>query len=341
MWEMAQTLRTLGLDGIVAEQPPQQALTSLTAHPAAAPFLDQLRAFLARHGHRCMVEAELLYPRWVEQPDQVIQSLTSYLGMETAPAAFNDSATKRREEATAQVERELKWAQRPRFRWQLDRLHRFTRLRDNGQHYVVKLMLPMRHLYAELGRRWASRGWLNAPDDIFFLVTEELSSVIAHAEQANAGLDLAANAAARRAAYEYWFTQPTPDALDSAGAPAASPTTDGNTLTGLPASPGQITGRARVVMSPAEAASLQPGDILVTRATDPGWTPVFSIIGGAVLEIGGPLSHGAIVAREYGLPAVVNVAQATQRIRDGQTIHVDGARGQVMLEPGTPEHRSG
>jgi hypothetical protein len=72
------------------------------------------------------------------------------------------------------------------------------------------------------------------------------------------------------------------------------------------------------VLTPAEAARLQPGDILVTRATDPGWTPVFSIIGGAVLEIGGALSHGAIVAREYGLPAVVNAPQATQRIKDGQ-----------------------
>jgi rifampicin phosphotransferase len=99
----------------------------------------------------------------------------------------------------------------------------------------------------------------------------------------------------------------------------------------MAASPGQVTGRARVVMSPAEASTLQPGDILVTRATDPGWTPVFSIIGGAVLEIGGTLSHGAIIAREYGLPAVVNVSQATQRIRDGQIIRVDGASGRITL----------
>jgi pyruvate,water dikinase len=340
LWEMAQTLRSLGLDGLVKERQPGEALASLNAHPAATPFLEQLRRFLERHGHRCMVEAELLYPRWAEQPDQVIRSLTSYLIIETPPVALNDSAARRREEATAQVERRLKWAQRPRFRWLLARLHRFTRLRDNGQHYVVKLLLPMRHLYAELGRRWADRRWLNAADDIFFLVAEELSDVTAYGDPAKAGLDLAANAAARRAAYEYWFSQPTPDALDSAGAPAAAAVVDGATLTGLPASPGQATGRARVVMTPADAATLQSGDILVTRATDPGWTPVFSIIGGAVLEIGGPLSHGAIVAREYGLPAVVNVTQATQRIRDGQAIQVDGTRGQVMLEPTAPTHRS-
>ena len=204
-------------------------------------------------------------------------------------------------------------------------------MRDNGQNYVVKLLLPMRHLYAVLGERWAGRGWLDDPYDIFFLVAEELTAVTAAGDPVAAGLDLRAKAAARRAAYTYWFTQPTPDALDRHGVPVAVAAQDGDTLTGMAASPGQVTGHARVVLSPQEASTLAPGDILVTRATDPGWTPVFSLIGGAVLEIGGTLSHGAIVAREYGLPAVVNVPQATQRIRDGQEITVDGTRGTVSL----------
>lgn len=115
------------------------------------------------------------------------------------------------------------------------------------------------------------------------------------------------------------------------GAPVHSAAQNEHLLIGMAASPGQVIGRARVVFSPAEAAALEAGDILVTRATDPGWTPVFSIIGGAVLEIGGALSHGAIVAREFGLPAVVNVPQATQRIRNGQMIQVDGGSGEVLL----------
>jgi pyruvate,water dikinase len=331
LWEMAQMLHGLGLDGVAATQPPADALAALRAEPAAAPFLAQLQRFLQRHGHRCMVEAELLYPRWAEAPAQVIQSLTAYLNMDGAPAAINNTAAQRRQEATVQVENWLNWFQRRNFRRALARLHRFTRLRDNGQHYVVKLLLPMRHLYAELGRRWAARGWLATDDDIFFLVAEELSAVVAAGDPAQTGLDLAASAAARRTAYAYWFTQPTPDALNREGLPVAVLSEVGALITGMAASPGQVTGRARVVLTPAEAASLEPGDILVTRATDPGWTPVFSIIGGAVLEIGGALSHGAIVAREYGLPAVVNAPQATQRIRDGQMIQVDGSRGQVTL----------
>jgi phosphohistidine swiveling domain-containing protein len=333
LWAMAQTLRAAGLDGRVAELPGAEALAALRDEPAAAPFLAQLARFLQRHGHRCMVEAELLYPRWTEAPQQVLQALAPYLAMTTPPAALNSAAAQRREEATAQVAARLNRFQRRNFRQMLARLHRFARLRDNGQHYVVKLLLPMRRLYAELGRRWFERGWLAGADDVFFLVAEELTAVVKTGDPAQAGLDLTANAAARRAAYAYWFTQPTPDALDSAGAPVAEPVAGGDEamLVGMAASPGQVTGRARVVLTPAEAARLEPGDILVTRATDPGWTPVFSIIGGAVLEIGGALSHGAIVAREYGLPAVVNAPQATQRIKDGQRIQVDGSRGQVLL----------
>ncbi|HHY55003.1 MAG TPA: hypothetical protein GYA08_06155 [Chloroflexi bacterium] len=331
LWEMAQTLKQLGFAHLVTELPPGNALAALRAAPEARPFLDQLDRFLQRHGHRCMVEAELLHPRWVEAPEQVLASLAPYLTMSTAPAAVNADAARRRDEATARVERQLNWWQRRNFRRTLAQVHRFTRLRDNGQHYVVKLLLPMRHLYAELGQRWARRGWLAAADDIFFLVAEELTAVTTMGDPHRAGLQLATLAADRRAAHAYWFTQPTPDALDAQGMAVATAAGAGDLLTGMAASPGQVEGRARVVMTPAEAATLQPGDILVTRATDPGWTPVFSIIGGAVLEIGGTLSHGAIVAREYGLPAVVNAPQATQRVQDGQRIRVDGTRGQVWL----------
>ena len=127
-----------------------------------------------------------------------------------------------------------------------------------------------------------------------------------------------------------------PDVLDVEGKPVEFAATseqsaDGLVLVGLAASRGQATGTARVVMTPQEAAAIRPGEILVTRATDPGWTPVFSVIGAAVIEIGSTLSHAAIVAREYGLPAVVNIPQATQLIRDGQKIRVDGNSGRVTL----------
>jgi pyruvate,water dikinase len=208
--------------------------------------------------------------------------------------------------------------------------------RDNGQHYLVKLMLPVRRLYATLAERWAQNGWLSRSEDFFYLVLPEVEAVVAQGDAHRAALDLPSIAEQRRLAHRFWFGRPMPDVLDATGQPlafaaASEQGADGLVLIGLGASRGVVTGTARVVMTPQEAAHLRPGEILVTRATDPGWTPVFSVIGAAVIEIGSTLSHAAIVAREYGLPAVVNIPQATQLIRDGQTIRVDGDGGRVTL----------
>jgi hypothetical protein len=159
LWAMAQTLRAAGLAAGSHELPPAAALAALRDKPAAAPFLAQLARFLQRHGHRCMVEAELLYPRWVEAPatgDPVAGALS---GDAVAPAAVNADAARRREEATAQVERRGSGSSAgiSGRRWR--GCTAFTRLRDNGQHYVVKLLLPMRRLYAELGRAGSAAGW--------------------------------------------------------------------------------------------------------------------------------------------------------------------------------------
>lgn len=319
--EMAATLREAGLADAVLAAAPGDAVAMLRADPRAATFRDQLERFLRRHGHRGAVEAELRHPRWAEAPELVIEQLSPYL-RGTASASATGAAA-RREEATRALEAKLGWWGRAHLRRALDRAHRFTRMRDNGQSYVVKLLMPVRMLLAELARRLAARGRLRDPDDAWFLVRDELLS---------AG-DVQARADARRLAHAHWMSNPAPDALDAADEPAEPPPDEGDahTLVGIAASRGVVTGVARVVLSPMEMGRLQPGEILVTRATDPGWTPVFATIGGAVLEIGGLLSHGAIVAREYGLPAVVNVPGATRRIVDGQVVTVDGTTGRVTI----------
>jgi pyruvate,water dikinase len=338
LWRMAQEIDALGLARIVLEQPPESALAELRRTPAAQGVMREFDAFLARHGHRCMSEAEWLHPRWVEAPEIVLESIGGYLraGDGYNPSGAAAKAESDRLAATAAVEARLGRLQRVQFRRLLDRVHRFMLARDNGQHYLVKMMLPVRRLYATLGARWAARGWLAQPDDFFFLVVEEVEAVVADGGPHPARLDLAAIAAARKQAYVAWFEQPMPDVLDAEGQPIAFAAAqeqgaDGLVLVGLGASRGEYTGKARVVMTPQEAAGIRPGEVLVTRATDPGWTPVFSVIGAAVIEIGSTLSHAAIVAREYGLPAVVNLPQATQLIADGRMIRVDGSTGRVTL----------
>jgi pyruvate,water dikinase len=331
---MAATLGRLGLAEAVRSLPPEAAYAALRGNPAARPFLDKLDAFLQRHGHRCMSEAEFLHPRWIEDPAQVLAALQPYLdGPDDGADALDKGAVGRRAAAEEQV-RALPAPKRAYFEWALRRLHRFARVRDNGQHYLVKLMLPVRRIFAVLGERWARRGWLAVPANFFFLVLPEIEQVIDAGNPG--GRNLAAIAARRRLARDYWLRHPAPDVLDAQGKPVtlaarAEDTAEGEVLIGLAASAGRATGRARVVLSPAEAGALERGDILVTRSTDPGWTPVFSHIGGVVLEVGGLLSHGAIVAREYGLPAVVNLPGVTGRIPDGATLTVDGSAGRVLV----------
>lgn len=262
----------------------------------------------------------------------MVATLAGYLAREEPfdAAALEEKARRRREAATAEIEAAIDRLSRAYFRWALRRLQRLVRLRDNGQHYVVKLVLPMRRLYAELAGRWTERGWLSEADDFWFLIVEEIQQVLAQGEPGE--LDLIRIAGQRRQAYDYWQMQPLYENLDAQGDPLIHEPEEEGQLSGIPASAGVVSGTARVVMSPQEANGLAPGEILVTRATDPGWTPVFAVVGGVVLEIGGQLSHGAIVAREYGLPAVINVPGATRHIPDGATITVDGTRGRVIVE---------
>ncbi|MBL8057627.1 MAG: hypothetical protein JNK29_13070, partial [Anaerolineales bacterium] len=154
---LAQTLRDLGLASVVLDQPPAAAWAQLQTLPAAGPALRQLAAFLQRHGHRCATEAEWLYPRWIEAPELVLQALIPYLqGDGAARLADNEARQRqRRAEAEARLAARLDPFRRAYLRWALAEVQRLVRLRDNGQNYLIKLLLPWRHLLAELGRRWA------------------------------------------------------------------------------------------------------------------------------------------------------------------------------------------
>ncbi|MFQ5859176.1 MAG: PEP-utilizing enzyme, partial [Anaerolineae bacterium] len=341
LWEMACELRALGLADVVLDNSPEDALVQLQMMPEARPMIDRLNDFLQRHGHRCANEAEWLNPRWAEEPAQVIEVVAGYLkaGDRINPVEAEKRQRQRREEAVTWVEARLDPVRRAIFRGILARTQHLTRLRDNGKHYSMKAGFPFVLIYRTLGRRWTDRDWLDQPDDIFFLTVPDVERIIAAGDPVSAGLDLHTLTAERRKAFEYWFDVEVPEVIGPNGRPldqsvetSHAGETTGPVLQGIAASGGQARGTARIIRSPDEMHKLQQGDILVTRATDPGWTPVFPIVGGLVLEVGGQLSHGAIVAREYGVPAVVNVNNAMQRITDGEEITVDGSAGCVYLD---------
>ncbi|HLQ10620.1 MAG TPA: PEP-utilizing enzyme, partial [Ktedonobacteraceae bacterium] len=334
LWRMARALRDAGLVGVVLDKSSEAALAELRQAPEAGPFMEQFEIFLQRHGHRCPNEVELLHPRWAEAPQQVIALLAGYLqaGDSIDPEEAERRQRQRRDEAVAMVEKRLGPVRRKIFRAVLARAQKAVRVRDNSRYYVTKFYFPTRKIFALLGQQWAERGWLQQADDIFFLTVSELERLVAEGDPMALEHDLHSLVTDRRLAYEYWFTVVSPDVIGPDGQPVVEEEKEATVLEGIAVSAGRARGIARIVLDPREAARLLAGEILVTQATDPGWTPIFPLVSGLVLEIGGQLSHGAIVAREYGIPAVLNVQGAMRRIRDGQVITVDGNTGRVFMD---------
>jgi pyruvate,water dikinase len=210
----------------------------------------------------------------------------------------------------------------------IDRVRTFIGYREYPKYFIVSRSIVYKRALLEEAARLARAGVLREPEDCFHLTFQELHEVV-RTHRVDHGL-----IERRKAAFRSYQALTPPRVITSegevvAGAYRRDDVPDGG-LAGLPVSAGTIEGRARVVHDMADA-ELEPGDILVTAFTDPSWSPVFVAIAGLVTEVGGLMTHGAVVAREYGLPAVVGVEQATRLIRDGQRIRVHGTDGYVEI----------
>jgi phosphohistidine swiveling domain-containing protein len=295
-----------------------------------------MAAFLDRYGHRAVAEIDLGVPRWSEDPTQLFGMLTNYLRLDNLELAPDRQFARAEQSATEAVRRLVRRARR-RARWRgwlvsfaLRRARELVGLREVPKYYLVLGLASVRRVLAEVGAELVLAGRLTAAEDVEFLrlaeirraLRGELMSHLAEFRRGEYQLELR-----RRQVPRVLLSDGTePEAVSMA--PAAGGT-DGR-LTGVPASSGSVTGLARVVLDPV-GARLEPGEVLVAPSTDPGWTPLFLTAGGLVMEMGGANSHGAVVAREYGIPAVVGVPAATQRIHNGQRLQVNGADGSVTL----------
>lgn len=313
--------------------------------PSAEKFLDHWKRFLAEHGHRAELEAELLEPRWAEDPSPVVAVLRSFV------ASPDREPPRQREDRLARAARALATqcagALRSRSRrerllpletalfWLLYReARRYAPYRENLKAAALKALFLVKRVFLEEGARLVQRGLLEAPGDVFFLDVHEVEA----ARESGSGALLRSLVRARREERERWRkTEPPPFVLEVPGeelrpVDAAVPDGHAGSLAGVAVSQGRAAGVARVLRSLDDAPRLHKGEILVARVVNAGWTPLFVLAGGIVAEMGGALSHGAIVAREYGLPAVFGVTGATARIRDGDRIVVDADRGLVVVE---------
>ena len=329
---------------------PHPEVVAYLEHVEDDGFLDQLptlgggreareaiQGWLDRYGMRCAGEIDITRPRWSERPTTlvplILANVRSFAAGEAArrfEQGLQEAARKEREvleRLHALPDGEAKAEETKRM---IDRVRTFTGYREYPKYgWMSRFFLYRQALLAEAGRL-VRAGVLREEEDIFHLTFPELHEV-ARTHRVDDPL-----IRRRRDAFRSYETLTPPRVLTSEGeAVSGAYRRDGvpdGALIGLAVSAGTVEGRARVVLDMAEAA-LEPGDILVTAFTDPSWTPLFVAIAGLVTEVGGLMTHGAVIAREYGLPAVVGVEDATRRIRDGERIRVHGTEGYVEILP--------
>ncbi len=297
-------------------------------------FLVDWDRFMANHGHHGHSELEFISPRWAETPDYVLGLLRGYLRSieQVNPLEKHRQLAEQRERLTEQCRLKLRDPiKRCIFNWSLRQTHNWAHLRENSKSEASRLFAGSRRILLELGKRLRQKDILAQREDIFFLEVAELEPVV----QGRADFDVKQRIVQRRAEYEWNKAHTPPPVVVGRYDPQkhTAPQIDANAkvLQGIAVSPGVATGKARVITRPGDGQRVEPGEILVAPVTNPAWTPYLLPAAGVVMDMGGVLSHGAIIAREYGLPAVVNVGPASRIIQTGQTIRVDGSRGTVAI----------
>lgn len=284
-----------------------------------------LEDFLEKHGHRSVGEFELAQPRWREDPSYVEQIVASFhTNPDANPTKHLQTQRANREKAKRRLARlpvNKAAAFRKRINKVLDLIQRYMPFRETAKFYLMLGYELIRNALLELDQRYQLDG------GIFYLVPDELDRLIQ-------GENLQAIIEERKTTRSRLLKIELPDViysdiLNRVGEPQAIEAKD--EIQGVGVSVGVATGEAYVLRDAADAQITGKNYVLVCPSTDPGWTPLFLHAAALVMEYGGMLSHGAIVAREYGIPAVVNIAAATQRLQSGQRLRVDGGRGIVSI----------
>ncbi|MGA2279298.1 MAG: PEP/pyruvate-binding domain-containing protein [Verrucomicrobiota bacterium] len=322
-------------EGVVSSEnnwPEVRARLGCTEH--GRKFLAVWDAFMAEHGHHCRGELELSNARWSETPDYILGLVRGYLRSlgQSNPLENQRRLADERERLTVQCRARLK---NPIKRWifsrSLRRAQELAVFREHLKNLGVRRIAFVRRVLLALGQRLHEQGSLSGRDDIFFLEISEIEPVA----MGSASFDWRERIELRRREYEKNLKLTPPPVVigrfdpNAPGWPVAN--VGAKLLEGIPVSPGIVTGPARVILRTDEHQQVLPGEILIAPFTDPAWSPYFITAAGVVMEQGGILSHGSIVAREYGLPAVTNVASATRVIHTGDLVQVDGNRGRVSV----------
>lgn len=333
MWNLAESARKSPRISELILSRRGDTLEELKQSPEGVEFLKDLDQFMDKCGDRCSQELELSVLRWEENPSFVLSMVANYLDAKAEPAKTMEEQKRIREETTDRILKKLSKNpfEKLIFEKVLERSQKYIVVRENLKTSWVRGISAMRVLYLAIAENLVNKGILQSRDDIFHLKMTEVSAVIAGNLKKEYLEGLIDERRKEKIECEHLDvpmtivgTPPPIEELKYTVEPKEK-------LEGTGCSYGVATGKARVVLDPSECPEIEEGEILVAPVTDPGWTPLFVTAGGLVMELGGTLSHGVIIAREYGIPAVVGVGNATKVIKTGQIITVDGNKGIVSI----------
>jgi rifampicin phosphotransferase len=314
------------LHHVFLDEPPEQIADRLRPSSAGRAIAAQVDAFLRRYGYRETTMPSAALPAWRDEPSLVYGLLKALVAGEPSTTALETGGTERAEQAKHAVEAALSrgWFGLKR-RLLLPLFHRllaasrsFVAFREDSHFYLMLPFTVVRRLALALGGRLVQRGGLDEAADIFFLELDELTRL--GLPEAVRKIAQQRKAARRSVAGRY----------TSVPADLLAPSTHPDEVRGVAASPGQAIGKVRIVLSERDFGTLEKGEVLVARYTNPTWTPLFGLASAVVVDAGSAASHTAIVAREYGIPAVMGSGNATTRLRTGQRVLVDGSAGRVV-----------
>jgi pyruvate,water dikinase len=290
------------------------------------PFREVYDRFIKEFGHRSGTR-ELNALRWAEDPDYVMSMAIQMCDSGVDLRKEFESGVKRREDTEEMVRKELGFFKRTMLFKVLLYARTYLIFRENQRFYLDHMMYRNRLIFLEQGRRLRERDMIDDREDIFFLEDVEAIAILNGADASN----VRAMIAPRKAEFMKYRDRLPPKFLLNGVDFDDEPESHGDTLVGAASSPGTYRGKVRVIMDVRDLNQVEKGEILVTSNTDPGWTVVFSKLGGLITETGGILCHGAVISREYRIPAVTAVKSATTVLHTGDMVSVDGSKGEVII----------
>ena len=348
LWNLSRSIRKHeALCKALMHESPEQIWQTIEAEESLGEISTELKDFLENWGFRCSGELMLTTACYQERPSTLMPVLASYVQLDgPSPREHLETQQQLREQATQSILKELqqKWLLRflpfPRkshlASWLLRSTQRSVACRERARLKQALLYSRVRQIALAIGEQLTQQNHLKSRDDIFYLTYEEIEDLLCGGSMLPSST--ANMALLRRSELETLGQFTPPDRLELPPGQSWQPDfemdmghPDHKWNDGIGVSGGKIVGRAVVLTSPDQFAQVSRGDILVTRQTDPGWGPILFLVRGLVMERGGMLSHGAILAREYGIPTAVGIDDATKRIKTGDTIEVDGDRGRVDI----------